>query len=107
MNLTGQPPRQKAPKLTQAEILAGKWRMARVAEMGCVICGARPVEIHHVICGRYSSERAPDTKTIPLCVNHHRIGPDAIHNGKESWVAKHGPDTDYLDQVDRELGSCS
>ena len=41
--------------------------MARVAALPCVCCGAWPVECHHVICGRYSQRRAPDTHTIPLC----------------------------------------
>ena len=77
----------------------GKAHMAKVARLPCVICGARPVEVHHVICGRYGQRRASDFDTIPLCVEHHRIGPDAIHNGKASWVERWGPDTDYLPAV--------
>ena len=85
-----------------AEGVAGKEHMALVAQMRCVICGARPVEVHHVICGRYSTRRAENTATIPLCPPHHRIGPDAIHNGKASWVARYGKDTDYLPAVRME-----
>lgn len=72
--------------------------MARVADLPCVCCGARPVEVHHVICGRYSQRRAPDEATIPLCPAHHR-GPEGIHADKRAWVAIWGADTDYLPVV--------
>lgn len=74
---------------------AGKAHMAKVAKLPCVICGARPVEVHHVISGRYGQRKASDMDTIPLCWNHH-LGPDGIHTSKEKWEALHGPDTDYL-----------
>ncbi len=70
--------------------------MARVAALPCVICGRRPVEVHHVICGRYGQHRASDRETIPLCVAHHRIGPEAIHQNKRAWIEANGPDHDYL-----------
>jgi hypothetical protein len=74
---------------------AGKAHMAKVAKFPCVICGARPVEVHHVISGRYSQRKASDLDTIPLCWNHHQ-GPEGIHTDKALWEAKHGPDTGYL-----------
>ena len=103
MNFAGHQPQQKPPKLTPAEKRAGKLHMERVASLGCVICGCWPVEVHHIICGRYSQKKPPDTETIPLCIPHHRIGPEAIHNGKRSWVEKYGPDTDYLPVVEKLL----
>lgn len=103
MNLTGATPRPKAQKLTPEEIAAGKLRLARVAEMACVICGARPVEVHHCIHNRYGQARAPDTETIPLCVRHHRIGLEAIHADKHAWRERHGPDWGFLPQVDEWL----
>lgn len=74
---------------------AGKAHMAEVAQRGCAICGARPVEVHHVICGRFGQRRASDFDTIGLCFNHHR-GPDGIHTSKRVWQSKYGLDTDYL-----------
>lgn len=74
----------------------GRRHMARVAQLGCVICGARPVEVHHVISGRYGQRKASDLDTIALCPPHHRIGPDAIHNSKRAWEERHGPDYGYL-----------
>lgn len=86
----------KAPKPTAAEIAAGKRHMARVAKLPCVICGARPVDVHHCKSGRFSQLRASDFETIPLCAPCHRTGPGAYHAGQESWEAINGFDTDYL-----------
>lgn len=97
-NLAGKPP---------LGLKAGKPRkssdhMARVAQLACVICGARPVEVHHVISGRYGQRKASDLDTIPLCYNHHR-GAEGIHTSKRAWEAAHGLDTDYLPIVARML----
>lgn len=79
-------------------------RLARVKMLPCIVCGAPPPsDAHHVICGRYSQHRASDDETVPLCKQHHQWGPDAIHNGKESWVEKYGPDYAFLPEVDRLL----
>lgn len=88
----------KAPKLAKGTE-AGRKHMARVAQLPCVCCGAHPVEVHHVISGRFSQRRASDLETIPLCPQHHRIGPDAIHENKALWEDTYGPDTDYLPVV--------
>lgn len=79
---------------------AGKAHMAAVARLACVICGARPVSVHHCISGRYGQRKAPDTDIIPLCWNHHQ-GPDGIHTSKEAWEDLHGPDTGFLPAVRR------
>lgn len=79
---------------------AGIEHMGRVKQLPCVICLAPPPsDAHHVICGRYGTNKAPDTHVIPLCKAHHQNGPEAIHNGKSSWVEKFGQDTDYLPVV--------
>ena len=78
--------------------------LARVATLACVICGARPVHVHHCISGRYSQRKSPDIETIPLCWNHHQ-GPEGIHQDKAAWEALHGPDTRYLPVVARLLAS--
>ncbi|MDX5416057.1 MAG: hypothetical protein LPK88_07025 [Alphaproteobacteria bacterium] len=74
--------------------------LARVAQLPCVICGSRPVEVHHVICGRYGQRRATDEDTIPLCYNHHR-GPEGIHTIRAEWVARYGEDHEWLPHVRR------
>ena len=78
--------------------------MARVKMLPCVICGAAPPsDAHHIICDRYGTTKSSDFETIPLCKRHHQVGPDAIHNGKASWVEKYGPDHSYLDMVKAQL----
>lgn len=78
--------------------------LARVKSLPCVICHKPgPSDAHHVICDRYGSRKASDFDTIPLCKAHHQEGPDAIHNGKASWVEKYGPDHGYIAAVRRRL----
>lgn len=75
----------------------------------CCVCDAfgltqtSPTEAHHVICGRYGNHKTPDRMAIPLCQCHHqglRFDRDAsklaIHQGKQSWAAKYGPDYEYI-----------
>lgn len=74
--------------------------MRRVKMLPCVICGAPPPsDAHHCICDRFGTRKASDFEVIPLCKKHHQDGPEAIHNGKASWVAKHGPDYGFLPLV--------
>ena len=96
---------QKAPKLSSAEIREGKEWMRRVKELPCAICRkSGPSDVHHVIHGRYGTRRAPDKDTIPLCRKCHLVGPNALHNGKATWMEKHGPDCSYLPWVESMLG---
>jgi hypothetical protein len=85
--------RQRAAKSPEGR--AGKAHMAKVAQLPCIICGARPVEVHHCIHGRYSTRRAPDMDTISLCIACHR----ELHAAKARWESEHGPDTSYLPAV--------
>lgn len=100
----GKKPRQrmrtKRRRVTAEKLDPG--HMAQVAQLACVVCGARPVEVHHCISDRYSQAKAPDTETIPLCWNHH-MGPDGIHSRKKWWVEQFGKDTDYLPIVEQAL----
>lgn len=74
--------------------------IAAVKSLPCVICHAPPPsDAHHCIHDRYGQQRVADECTIPLCKNCHQHGPNAIHNGKESWRAKYGADHEYLPLV--------
>lgn len=78
-----------------------------VKQLPCVICeafgepyGQPPSDAHHTISNRNSMARRPDKMAIPLCKGHHQTGENgklAIHRGKETWEAKYGLDTDYID----------
>lgn len=84
--------------------------LAQVRLLPCCICeafdgiGVFPSDAHHPICGRYSQAKVPDRMAIPLCHRHH-LGPDGIHASKDAWMARYGPDTDYIAGTqDRILG---
>ena len=106
MNLTGKGPLGlKQPKPERGTPKARAY-MARVKALPCVICHRPgPSDAHHIICDRYGTNKASDFDVIPLCKAHHQDGPEAIHNGKESWVKKHGPDYAYLEVVKEWLAS--
>jgi hypothetical protein len=57
---------------------AAKRHMARIAALPCALCGTMPVEVHHIRQTFGAAQKAPDTLTIPLCVEHHR-GDNGIH----------------------------
>jgi hypothetical protein len=94
---------QKKPKAERGTVKA-RDHIFRVKQLPCVICNKHgPSDAHHVICGRYGSAKASDMEVIPLCRNCHTEGPDAIHNGKASWVEKYGEDYIYLPLVEQWL----
>ena len=82
---------------------AGDRHMARVRELGCLICGA-PASIHHINCHGMGM-KASDFETIPLCPYHHQDGPfgEAIHNGKRTWEARYGTERHLLTLVQAKL----
>lgn len=100
---------KRAAYLASDEGKAGLAHMARVRALPCIICaewGLRqtmPTEAHHVIHGRYSTRRAPDMATIPLCVEHHRESSDpakvALHAEPSRWKRLYGADADWLPKI--------
>lgn len=64
--------------------LAAKRHMARVAELPCCVCGAIPVEVHHVLEGRTPGRRSSDWTVIPVCHECH-LGKEGIHGGRLLW----------------------
>jgi len=104
VNLTGKAPMGfKKPKPERGTKRA-KAYIEQVKQLPCVICGrSGPSDAHHIICERYGSAKTSDFDVIPLCKEHHQVGPDAIHNGKSSWVAKYGNDFDYIETVQNQL----
>lgn len=102
MNLTDRNPYQKPEK---CRLTASQHRshLEAVKGLPCAVCGAPgPSDAHHVICGRYGTRKPCDCNVIPLCKAHHQDGPEAIHNGKHTWVQRFGNDYDYLPRT-REM----
>jgi hypothetical protein len=60
-------------------VSADKKHMDRVASLGCCLCGACPVELHHVLEGRTPGRRASNWLVIPLCPDCHRGSHNGIH----------------------------
>jgi hypothetical protein len=77
-----------------------KRRFARVAEIGCIICGGI-AEIHH--CGTAMGRRKNHDLVIPLCHSHHRSGGYgvAIHAGKKAWEEIYGTEQELLEKVSK------
>jgi len=88
--------------------------MGRVAQLPCCICEAfgmaqtSPTQVHHCTHGRYSTSRAPDHMTIPLCEGHHQGLRDtsklAIHQGKKTWLNAFGADYEWAERIRERLG---
>ena len=51
---------------------AGDRHMARVRELGCILCGA-PASIHHIN-AHGMGMKASDFEVLPLCFQHHQAG---------------------------------
>ena len=62
-----------------------------VTQLPCVVCLSQGhTEPHHLKLGveeRGMSRRADDDKILPLCDQHHRLGPEAVENAgsKNEW----------------------
>lgn len=100
---------KKTQHLKTYEGKAGLDHMAAVAVMPCCICDFYGLQqmsrttVHHVIHGRYSARKSPDTRTIPLCDGHHQGTFDtskiALHREPDLWKAEYGEDTTWLKWV--------
>jgi hypothetical protein len=68
-----------------------RWK-ERVAALDCLLCGTRPVELHHIREGQGASQRAQDTLVLPLCPACHR-GPNGFHGlGKKGFYMRYKRD---------------
>jgi hypothetical protein len=77
----------------------GLEHMARVAQLLCLVCGAWPVEVHHM------PDPRSDMRVIPLCPQHHRreYGAGAFHYSPKAFYAAHGSADELLARVARLL----
>ena len=108
MNLTGRPIHSKPDRIGR-----DPERLARVAEMPCVICHEwgmvqfSPTQVHHCIHGRHGTRRTPDAMTIPLCEGHHQGLRDtskiALHREPLAWREEYGDDVNWLSWVEDRL----
>jgi len=87
--------------LASQDRVEGLAHMARVAELPCLVCGARPVEVHHFPHPRY------DMRVGPLCPPHHRreFGPGAYHYSRRAFNDLHGTDDELMARTDAMLAT--
>jgi hypothetical protein len=87
--------------------LAEKKHMAKVADLGCVVCmrvhgphEPGPVELHHPRAGVGMGKRSSHWMVLPLCVDHHR-GNMGIHGmGRKAFESHYGfTEMNLLDDV--------
>ena len=95
-------PRQSEKRkayMASQERVEGLAHMAEVAQEGCIVCGARPVEVHH------ATKPRNDKEVLPLCPLHHRreFGPGAIHYSPKAFHAEHGTVKELLARVDEAI----
>jgi len=64
---------------SRAKTAATKRYMDQVAQLPCCLCGAQPVELHHILAGRTPGRRSPDRLVIPLCPDCHRGNFNGLH----------------------------
>ena len=81
---------------------AERRHLGAVASLPCMVCCARPVEIHHV---RVLGSPRDHFRVLPLCPRHHRTGGHgvAVHAGRRTWEERHGSQEAMLDRVARML----
>lgn len=91
------------PKRPERGTARARDYMAKVAQLPCVCCGARPVQCHHPIHGRFAQRKSSDLDVIPLCPAHH----DMLHKSPYAWRSEYGDDTDHIEptrEAVRRLG---
>lgn len=61
---------------------AEREHMAAIAKLPCLVCGAWPVDVHHVVGSAHHMGRLPKRhdRVTPLCKRHH----DVQHGPRES-----------------------
>ena len=83
---------------------ADKRYWAKVFELGCCICQMPPV-IHHRT-GAGMGQKSDNEDIMPLCPPHHTLGTDgklAIHDGVETWEAKHGTQDYWIQWTQNQI----
>ena len=83
----------------------GKQHLARVHDLPCGICGAVPVEAHHILEGRTPGRKSQDALAIPLCRDCHTGSANGIHGRRVLWDVYRKNELDVLaETIERIYG---
>ena len=96
------PCRKRKRTLKPARVV-DRARLALVASMPCCVCGARPVEVHHVRATVGLGQRAGDDQTIPLCPGLHHWNGSEVRMPLSEFEARFGNELDLLAQTNQLL----
>ena len=69
--------------------------LSRVASLSCVLCGSKPVQVHHLREGQGMSQRASDFLTVALCPECHQ-GANGLHGNRSLLRIRHLEELDLL-----------
>lgn len=68
--------------------------LEKVAQQPCMVCGAWPVQVHHIETGM--GRKKDHLRVISLCYRHHQ-GEDGLHTiGRKAWVQRYGREVDLM-----------
>jgi hypothetical protein len=67
---------------------AEKRHLDKVSSQPCALCGAMPVEVHHILEGRIKGRKSGHWTAIPLCPCCHRDSSLGIH-GRQDMLRIH------------------
>lgn len=83
---------------------AEKRYMDRVAQLPCSVCGAQPVELHHIREGQGMAQKAKNWLVVPLCPECHR-GSIGLHGDRTRMRILKLDELDLLANTIEELNS--
>jgi hypothetical protein len=88
-------PRKRFGKRTPRDWKYKAW----IRTLPCAVCGLEGpglVEAAHTGDDGGTALKSSDYSCIPLCAEHHTMGPDAHHGGRETFERIHGLDVKAL-----------
>lgn len=82
--------------------------LRRVRALPCIVCGRGPCHAHHIKTRPDGQklgvgQKNHDDQTIPLCLEHHTVGPEAFHNGPGTFRERFGSELDLLERTRQML----
>lgn len=88
--------------MRQAEAKHLNW----IAALPCCLCGAKPVEVHHILEGRIKGRKSAHYTAIPLCPDCHRGSKNGIHGRQDMLRIKKTTELELLAETLERIYGC-